>query len=107
MSNPSPKARGQRYSPPEKSRIIEYIQEHNRTKGRGGQRAAHRKFGVSTLTLKNWMTYGIHGLRSGPSKLDNVGRILESMHALARRMEEKEEALARLKARYERLKGEI
>lgn len=107
MSKPSTDVRGRRYSAPERVRIIRYIEEHNRREGRGGQRAAHRKFGIAQLTLKNWMTFGIYRVHSGSPKLGKVGRTLDTMQALLQRIEAKELALTRLNARYERLKREI
>ena len=47
--------RGKRYSPEEKSKVVDFVQEYNSTNGRGGQSAASAKFGISQLTISNWL----------------------------------------------------
>jgi len=46
--------KGKRYSPAEKKNILAYVEEVNKAKGRGGQKAAAEKFGVSQLTISAW-----------------------------------------------------
>jgi len=46
--------KGKRYSPAEKQNILAYVEQINKAKGRGGQKAAAEKFGVSQLTISAW-----------------------------------------------------
>jgi DNA-binding transcriptional regulator YdaS (Cro superfamily) len=46
--------KGKRYSPAEKKNILAYVEDFNKAKGRGGQKAAAEKFGVSQLTISAW-----------------------------------------------------
>ncbi len=50
--------RGKRYSPEEKQKIIDFIEEHNAKHGRGGQTRAGEEFGVAQLTLASWLKGG-------------------------------------------------
>jgi transposase-like protein len=44
-----------RYSPESKAEILAFIRDHDATNRRGGKSAAVRKYGVSALTLSNWL----------------------------------------------------
>lgn len=48
-------ARGKRYSAAEKQEITDFANSINAEKGRGGVAQASRKFGVSQLTIANWL----------------------------------------------------
>jgi len=48
-------SKGKRYSEEEKAEILKFINEVNSDKGRGGQSAASKKYGISQLTLSSWM----------------------------------------------------
>jgi cytochrome c556 len=43
-----------RYTEEQKSEILSFIEKFNAEKGRGGQTAAIKKFGVTAVTLSNW-----------------------------------------------------
>ena len=45
---------GIRYTDKEKAEILQFVQDHDRKNGRGGQSAAAKKFGVSALSISNW-----------------------------------------------------
>ena len=107
MSKPSTDARGRRYSAAERAEILGYIGDHNRTRGRGGQRAAHLKFGISQLTLKNWMRHGVVARKPGSPAVGDVGVLLGRLQAIHSRIEAQEQALDRLRAEYDRLKAEV
>lgn len=49
---------GKRYSIPERKKILAYVHGF----GRGGITAACRKFGVSYIALRRWMTLGVAGV---------------------------------------------
>lgn len=48
-------SRGKRYTSAEKTNILNYIDEVNAKKGRGGAAAASRKFKISQITLSHWV----------------------------------------------------
>ena len=49
------KGRGQRYTPAQKAKVLDYVNEVNAKKGRGGAAAASRKFGISQITIGQWI----------------------------------------------------
>lgn len=59
-ANPKPAAKksaitGKRYTPGEKKEIIDFIVDYNAKNGRGGQLHAFKKWGVSQITIANWL----------------------------------------------------
>jgi transposase-like protein len=44
-----------RYSPESKAEILEFVRDHDAANRRGGKSAAVRKYGVTALTLSNWL----------------------------------------------------
>ncbi len=57
MSSKSKKAKstGVRYTPEQKKEIVEFVQQYNESKGRGGQSAAVSKFKVTPITIGAWL----------------------------------------------------
>jgi transposase-like protein len=47
--------KGKRYTAAEKQSVVDYVNQVNAEKGRGGQAAAAKKFGVSVLTVAAWL----------------------------------------------------
>jgi hypothetical protein len=47
--------KGKRYTADEKKAIIDLVNKVNADKGRGGQSAASKQFGVSQLTISAWL----------------------------------------------------
>jgi transposase-like protein len=58
--------RGVRYTDKEKAEIVQFVQEHDEKNGRGGQSTAAAKFGVSALTISNWLKQA--GKKAPPKK---------------------------------------
>lgn len=50
--------KGKRYSQAEKQEILDLVNTINNTKGRGGQAAASKKYGISPLTISSWVKSG-------------------------------------------------
>lgn len=50
----SPKT-ARRYTDPEKAEVVQFVLNHDKAHGRGGQSAAVKKFGVSQLTVAKWL----------------------------------------------------
>ena len=105
MSKPTTDARGRRYTPVQKKDVLDFINQVNRAKGKGGQAAAHRKYGIAQVTLKLWMESGT-GLdvvtrASSDSTLQTLGRL----EYLAKKIEAIEARLARMRKEHEQLKS--
>lgn len=52
------KRKRKRYTAAEKQEIIDFVKNHNKSEGRGGQTAASKKFKVSQLSIANWLKGG-------------------------------------------------
>jgi transposase-like protein len=51
-------AKGKRYTPEEKQKIIDFVSQYNATNGRGGASKASKEFGISPISLSNWLKKG-------------------------------------------------
>ncbi len=51
-------SRGKRYTQAEKNKVVAFVNQVNAEKGRGGVAAASREFGVTQLTIANWVKKG-------------------------------------------------
>lgn len=43
-----------RYTDEKKNEVLTWIQDYDKSNGRGGQTEASKRFGISALTLANW-----------------------------------------------------
>lgn len=55
MASKAASKRGKRYTAEEKKKILAFVAAVNSKKKRGGQKAASEKFGISPLTIANWL----------------------------------------------------
>lgn len=51
--------KGRRYTPAEKKKVVDFVNEHNAANGRGGQSEAAKKFNISQLTIAKWRKQGV------------------------------------------------
>lgn len=77
-------AKGKRYTSTEKAAVLQEVDRVNALKGRGGIAAASRKFGISPLTVSNWLSKAGHDTsaprtnRDKPSNLEvEMSRLVE------------------------------
>jgi len=71
MSSKSKKSKsvGVRYTPEQKKEIVDFVQQYNEAKGRGGQSAAVSKFKVSPITIGAWLkAAGVSKKKGKPAK---------------------------------------
>lgn len=112
---PKKKIAGKRYSDAEKAEIIDFVNEVNAAKnGRGGPSAAARKYGVSPISIGNWMKStktpnGPKGKKGGPkgprekkgvSPWDELVQLKTEIASL-------ETELAQKQARFDKVKTKI
>ncbi len=100
-------AKGRRYTAEEKARIIEHVEKVNASKGRGGQTAASKKFGISMLTISSWMkkTPGTPTRAAGGKK--SLGGALTKLAGLHSQIEAKEKELAKLRKQFDAIKKSL
>jgi transposase-like protein len=100
MSKSAVVNRGRRYTNAEKAEILGFVEKVNRERGIGGQAAARQKFGLSPLTLKNW----IRQASTPGSEGDPTGQTLSRLQALAAKMEKLSTELEAVRGEYDQLK---
>jgi transposase-like protein len=109
-----------RYSPEAKAEILQFIRNHDSANGRGGKSAAVREFGVSALTLSNWLKASKAEGKPTKARPDTAGRIPKSgkggktvdagvggIEKTLKRMLEIRNQIGALKTEFEALKARI
>jgi len=98
-------AKGRRYSISEKRAVLEFVESVNLERGRGGIAAAAQQFGVSPLTISNWLrSDGMPTRGSGVRPSIEVFRRMAELHE---QIVKAEGELATYEKEYARLKAEI
>ena len=97
-------AKGKRYSTKEKAQVLSFVEEHNAENGRGGISAAARKFGVTPLTISNWLVQSENASASSPR---NFATVIRQLAKLNEQIVKAEGQLAELQKEYEQLKKEL
>lgn len=115
MATKKKSAKGKRYTPEEKKKIIDYVNQVDAERGRGGRSAASKKFGVSPLTLGSWIAKGagaatprsLAGTKGKKSPSGGKGTVLEQLVSLDREIAMKRSELSALEDRFEKLKAKL
>lgn len=103
MSDTTQSNKRKRYSSEEKTKIINWVNEYNSNHGRGGVANASKEFGVTQLTIGNWVKKASGNMMGDASK--GVASP-ETLRALADVVEEiaiKDEELKTLQKKYNAL----
>lgn len=103
-------SKGVRYSTAQKKAIIDFVNKVNAERGRGGITAAVKKFGVTALTISNW----IKKEGATPTKVPAVTKsgssseaVLKSMLTLQQEITGLEQQLAAKRKSFEQLKKKL
>jgi len=104
--------KGKRYSDAERQKVISFVNKVNAAKGRGGVAQASRKFGISQLSIGNWLkkSGASGGARPGrPRSAGRKGRdrVLSDLTSLNREISKRRSELAALEARFDKLKASL
>ncbi len=100
-------SKGRRYTIEEKTDVLSYVDSVNAERGRGGQTAAAKKFGISLLTLSNWIRSSAGGGIRTSGKSTSMGNTLAKLATLHAQIEAKESELANWKQEFDRIKRSI
>jgi hypothetical protein len=93
--------------------IVDFVSKYNREHGRGGQSAASRKFGVTILSISNWLGLSkVTGSRNSDraaSRKSNglLVRRIAPLIILGKRIEAAELELKNLRLRMASLKSDL
>lgn len=101
--------RGKRYTPEEKSKVVAYVQDYNVTNGRGGQSSAAAKFGISQLTISNWLkNAGVSAkIPKGTGAKGSMQNKLATMLSLGQEIAQLERDLTNKRAKFDSLKASL
>ncbi len=103
----SRKSKGKRYTDKEKAQVLAFVEKTNAEKGRGGITAASKKFGITPLTISNWMKRtGVSSVRGGRNSVNfsaNLRRLADIHEAISK----KEAELLKLQREYASLKKKL
>ncbi|MEP2776986.1 MAG: hypothetical protein ABJQ29_12390 [Luteolibacter sp.] len=101
--------RGKRYTADEKAKVVGYVQDYNASNGRGGQSSAAEKFGISQLTISNWLkNAGVSGkISKGAGGKGSMQNKLATMLTLGQEIEKLERELNSKRSKFEALKGSL
>lgn len=102
-------SKGRRYTEEEKANIIAQVEKVNASKGRGGQTAAAKKFGISMLTISNWMKKSPAAAKrgTGKSKSKSVNGALAKLAGLHSQIEAKQKEIAKLRQQFDVVKRSL
>lgn len=103
----SRKSKGKRYTDKEKAQVLAFVEKTNSDKGRGGITAASKKFGITPLTISNWMkktgSPAARPQRSSVNFAANLRRLADIHEAISK----KEAELLKLQREYAVLKKKL
>ena len=103
--------KGKRYTAEERQKDVSFVAAHNAENGRGGATAASKRFGVSQLTVANWLKAGTSasaagkvGRPSGGASAGKRGKVLAELSRLDSEIASRRKELDALEARFQKLK---
>ncbi len=104
--------KGKRYTDAEKQEVVDYVNEVNSAKGRGGQSAASKKFKISPLTISGWIKKSGSSASSGRGSSSaavggSIAKKLAKLQDLHNEIGRKEKELDKLRSQFEGLKGSL
>lgn len=107
-------SKGKRYTTAEKKKVTDFVKEVNAAKGRGGQSAASKKFGISPLTIASWLKAGgaapkKRGRRAAakPVAGGSLEKKLNQLKSLAKKIDATEAQLKSLRKQFDSLKASL
>ena len=109
-------AKGKRYTPAQKKKVVAFVNEINSAKGRGGVAAAKKKFGITALTITKWVKDAGGTAKASPkarrggkvtrkvarkSAAKGRAKTLNHLTSLLKEIAKKKAELAQLEAKFE------
>ena len=101
--------KGKRYTSAKKAEVLNWVNAYNVKHGRGGVANASKEFGITQLTIHNWVPQGGAAMSSG-SGLRVVPRhagILRQLADLLDQITERETELGKLRKDYDNLRKKL
>ena len=115
MASKKVKSKGKRYTADEKQVVVDFVNNYNAERGRGGVTAAVKKFGASALTIASWVKSVPGGAKaskgrgagSGSSSGSKRGSVLAELAKVDQVIAGKRKELDALEARFQKLKASL
>jgi transposase-like protein len=102
-------SKGKRYSEAEKAKILNHVEQANSKRGRGGITSAAKKYGVTALTISNWLRANeplALSMRS-TNRNSNAAETLRRLAEIHEKIVEREHELLPLRREFEKLKRSL
>lgn len=101
--------KGKRYTSAEKAEVLNWVNDYNAKHGRGGVANASKEFGITQLTIHNWVRQGgaAMGGNSGLRVAPNHSGILRELADLLDQISERESELSSLLKEYDALRKKL
>ncbi|MDE0596230.1 MAG: hypothetical protein OSB65_13390 [Roseibacillus sp.] len=102
-------SKGKRYSEAEKAKILNHVEQVNSKRGRGGITSAAKKYGVTALTISNWLRANeplALSMRSS-NRNSNAAEALRRLAEIHEKIVEREHELLPLRREFEKLKRSL
>ena len=103
------KSKGKRYSEAEKAKILNHVEQVNSNRGRGGITSAAKKFGVTALTISNWLraTEPLALSMRSTNRNSNAASTLRRLAEIHEMIAAREHELLPLRKEFEKLKRSL
>lgn len=101
--------KGKRYTAAEKAEVLNWVNDYNARNGRGGVANASKEFGITQLTIHNWVRQGgaAMGTVSSHRVSPNHSGILRDLADLLDQISERESELGNLRKEYDDLRKKL
>lgn len=101
--------KGKRYTAAEKAEVLGWVNDYNVKHGRGGVANASKKFGITQLTLHNWVRQGGAAMSttSATRVAPNHAGILRDLADLLDEISQRETELTELRKNYDALRKKL
>jgi len=101
--------KGKRYTAAEKAAVLNWVNDYNVKHGRGGVANASKDFGITQLTIHNWVRQGGAAMStsSGVRVAPNHAGILRDLADLLDEISQRETALTKLRKDYDALRKKL
>jgi len=101
-------SKGKRYTSAEKAEVLKWVNDYNVKHGRGGVANASKHFGITQLTIHNWVRQGgaVMGTRALKVSPNHSG-ILRDLADLLDQIAERETELQKLRKEYNDLQKQL
>lgn len=93
------KKKGKRYTKTERQNILAYVNDYNTEHGRGGLTGAVKKYGISAVTIRQWLTASEVSQTQAGDNIRALARLKDEIQQLQQQLDAKQVQYEELKSR--------